>query len=254
MIAADEKSLGYQDTPIIPGTRWHVHDGTRPQPKVVTPGAPGTGQKPGTAPSDAVILFDGTNLDQWRGSKGDGPAEWKVEAGYFEVVKGKGDIMTKQEFGPDVQLHVEWQAPAPPQGTGQARGNSGIFFYGRYEVQVLDSFENQTYPDGQAAAIYGYLPPLVNACRRPGEWQSYDIIFNGPRFKDGKLVNPAYITNFHNGVLVQNHSAYSGATGHKTVASYQPHGEKGAIRLQDHKDPVRFRNFWIRELKPVDTQ
>lgn len=249
---ADQKPLGYQDTPIIPGTPWHVHDGTRPQPKIVTPGTFSSGEKPGKAPSDAMVLFDGTSLDQWCSGKGDGPAEWKVEGGYFEIVKGKGDIVTKKEFGPDVQVHVEWQAPTPPKGAGQGRGNSGIFFYTRYEVQVLDSFDNQTYPDGQAASIYGYLPPLVNACRPPGEWQTYDIIFNGPRFKAGALVTPAYITNLHNGVLVQNHSAYLGATGHKTVATYQPHGEKGAIKLQDHGDPVRFRNFWIRELQPVD--
>ena len=250
--AADEKPLGYQDTPLIPGTKWHVHDGTRPQPKIVTPGSWNPDKRQIDPPSDAIVLFDGTNLDKWHDGK-QGPPKWKVEDGYVEIVGKSGDITTKQEFGPDMQLHIEWQTPAQPKGSGQGRGNSGIFFFGRYEVQVLDSFDNKTYPDGQAGAIYGYLPPLVNASRKPGEWQTYDIVFNGPRFKDGKVESPAFITNFHNGVLVQNHSPYLGATGHRNVATYSPHAEKGAIRIQDHGDPVRFRNIWIRELKPVDS-
>jgi hypothetical protein len=251
-VAADSP-VGYQDTPLIPGTQWHVHDGTRPQPKIVTPGSWNADKRQIDPPSDAIVLFDGTNLDKWHDGK-QGPAKWKVEDGYFEIVGKSSDITTKEEFGPDVQLHIEWQAPTPPKGNSQGRGNSGIFFYGRYEVQVLDSYDNKTYPDGQAGAIYGYLPPLVNASRKPGEWQTYDLIFNGPRFKENKLETPAYITNFHNGVVVQNHSPYLGATGHRVVATYTPHAEKGAIRLQDHGDPVRYRNIWIRELKPVDSQ
>jgi hypothetical protein len=245
--AADGKSLGYQDTPIIPGTKWHIHDGTRPQPPVVTPGEPSTQEKAGTAPSDATVLFDGKDLSKWR--KGDGKeAGWKVENGYMEVVPKTGDIFTKEEFGPDVQLHIEFATP-PPVGDGQGRGNSGCFFFGRYEIQVLDSYNNPTYPDGQATGIYGYMPPQVNASKKPGEWQAYDIIFEGPRFKDGKLEKPAYATVFHNGVLTQNRVALLGDTNHRTLASYKPHPEKGPIKLQDHSNPMRFRNIWIRSIK-----
>lgn len=250
--AADGKPLGYQDTPLIPGTQWHVHDGLRPQPKVVTPGTNSTEEKPGTPPSDAVVLFDGKDLSKWRSGKG-GEAQWKVENGYAEIAK-TGDIVSKDEFGPDIQLHVEWAAENPPKGSGQSRGNSGLFFSGRYEIQILDSYENPVYPDGQATAIYGQMPPLVNASRKPGEWQTYDIIFNGPRFKDGKLEKPAYATVLHNGVLVQNHTELLGNTPHKKVGTYEPHPEKGALRIQDHGSANRFRSIWLRELKPVDSQ
>jgi hypothetical protein len=250
-LAQEKKKLGYQDTPIIPGTNWHVHDGERPQPKVVTPGLPSTQDKSGTAPSDAIVLFDGKDLAKWE--SGGAEAKWKVENGYFEVAPGSGTLGTRDKFGPDMQLHIEFATP-PPQGDGQGRGNSGVFFYGRYEIQVLDSFENPTYPDGQATAIYGQTPPLVNASRPPGQWQSYDIIFNGPRFKDGKLEKPAFVTVFHNGVLTQNHTELLGHTPHKQVGKYSPHDEKGHITLQDHGNPMRFRNVWIRELKPVDSQ
>ena len=249
--AADEKSLGYQDTPLIPGTKWHVHDGTRPQPKIVTPGEPSTQEKAGTAPSDAIILFDGKDLSKWKSGNND--AKWKVENGYIEVVPKSGTLTTRGEFGPDVQFHIEFATP-PPQGSGQGRGNSGIFFYGKYEIQVLDSFNNPTYPDGQATAIYGQTPPLVNASLPPGKWQSYDIVFNGPRFKDGKLERPAFVTIFHNGVLTQNHTQLTGTTPHRAVGTYAPHAEKGFISLQDHGNPMRFRNIWIRELKPVDSE
>jgi hypothetical protein len=246
--AADGKApLGYQDTPIIPGTKWHVHDGERPQPPVITPGQPSTYEKAGTAPSDATVLFDGTDLSKWRNAKGEA-AGWKVENGYIEVVPKSGDIFTKEEFGPDVQLHAEFATP-PPEGDGQHRGNSGIFFYGRYEIQVLNSYENPTYPDGQATGIYGYMPPQVNASRKPGEWQIYDIIFEGPRFKDGKLEKPAVVTVLHNGVVTQNHTVLIGETPHKKVGTYTPHPEKGSIKLQDHGNPMRFRNLWIRDLK-----
>lgn len=244
---AADAPLGYQDTPVIPGTQWHVHDGERPQPKLVTPGTPSTHEKAGTAPSDATLLFDGTDLSKWR--KADGSAaEWKVENGYAEVAAKTGDIFTREEFGPDVQLHIEFATP-PPEGKGQGRGNSGCFFFGRYEIQILDSYNNPTYPDGQASGIYGYMPPRVNASRPPGEWQSYDIVFEGPRFKDGKLEKPAFATVFHNGVLTQNRVALLGDTSHKTVGAYKPHGEKGPIKLQDHGNPMRFRNIWIRSIQ-----
>ena len=252
---ADDKPahpLGYQDTPIIPGTKWHVHDGERPQPKVITPGEPSTQAKAGTAPSDAIVLFDGKDVSKWR--KGNGKdAEWKVENGYMEVTK-TGDIFTKGEFGPDVQLHIEFATP-PPVGDGQGRGNSGCFLYGRYEIQVLDCYNNPTYPDGQATAIYGQTPPLVNASLKPGEWQTYDIVFEGPRFNDdGTVAKPAVATVLHNGVLTQNHTVLTGDTPHRAVGKYSKHGEKGPIKLQDHGNPMHFRNIWIRELKPVDSQ
>lgn len=243
-----EKPLGYQDTPLIPGTKWHVHDGERPQPRIVTPG-----KTPAHAPSDAIVLFDGKDLSQFKRNPDPKP-NWTVESGEAISVKGSGYLETLGEFGPDIQLHIEWAAPTPASGTGQGRGNSGVFLFGRYEIQVLDSYENKTYPDGQASALYGQMPPLVNASRPPGEFQAYDIIFNGPRFVDGALKTPAYVTVLHNGVLVQNHVEVLGGTGHKSLAKYTPHGEKGPIRLQDHGNPVRFRNIWVREFKPVDTQ
>jgi len=243
---AVQDKLGHQDTPLIPGTKWHVHDGLRPQPPIVTPGEFPTQEKAGTAPSDAIVLFDGKDLSKWKNAKG-ADAGWKVENGYAEINK-TGDIFTKDEFGPDVQLHVEWTAPVPGTGSGQGRGNSGIFLYGRYEIQVLDNYENQTYPDGQATGIYGYMPPRVNASRKPGEWQAYDIIFEGPRFEDKKLVKPAYVTILHNGVLTQNHVALIGDTPHQHVGTYSAHPEKGPLKLQDHGNPVRYRSIWIREL------
>jgi hypothetical protein len=241
--AQEKKPLGYQDTPIIPGTKWHVHDGERPQPPIVTPG-----EKPGDAPSDAIVLFDGKDLSQWR--KGDGAdAGWKVENGYAEVVAKTGDIFTRDEFGPDVQLHLEFATP-PAQGDGQQRGNSGVFFFGRYEIQILDSYENPTYPDGQATGIYGFMPPQVNASRPPGQWQTYDILFEGPRFSaEGKLTKAAVVTVLHNGVVTQNRTVLIGQTPHKKVGTYTAHGEKGPIKLQDHGNPMRFRNIWIRNLR-----
>jgi len=255
--AEGEKApVGYTDTPMLPGGKWHVHDPDRPQPKVVTPGEFSTPTKPGKPPSDAIILFDGTDLSKWQTQSGQ-PSGWKVENCEMVVpqkgtVNG-GDVFTKDEFG-DCQLHIEFATPKPPHGDSQGRGNSGVFFFGKYEFQVLDSYQNRTYPDGQAASLYGQYPPLVNASRKPGEWQVYDIAFTAPRFKDGKLESPAYITAFHNGVLVQNHAAYLGASGHKTLATYTPHGPKGPIKLQDHGDPMRYRNIWLRPLKGYDEQ
>ena len=236
--------VGYTDTPVLPGSKWRVHDAERPQPDVVEPGTASTATQPGKPPSDAIVLFDGKDLAQWT-SRG-GEAKWKVEAGAMEV-NGTGDIETKESFG-DCQLHVEWASPAVVKGESQGRGNSGIYFMGRYEVQVLDSFENPTYADGQAAALYGQMPPLVNAARKPGEWQTYDIVFVAPRFEGERLVRPVRVTVFHNGVLVQHAQEMIGASAHRTVANYTPHAPTAPLRLQDHGNPVRYRNLWVRKL------
>ena len=226
---------------------WGVqHDRNAPQPPVVTPGEASTQAQQGKPPSDAIVLFDGKDLSGWESLKG-APAPWKVGKGYFEVVPGTGDIRTKQAFG-DCQLHVEWASPNPPHGEDQDRGNSGVYLQSLYEVQVLDSYQSPTYPDGQAAAIYGQYAPLVNACRAPGQWQSYDIVFHGPRFDAaGKLTRPATYTVFHNGVLVQDHVTVLGRTDGDHEA-YQPTPTKMPLKLQDHNHPVRFRNIWIREI------
>jgi 3-keto-disaccharide hydrolase len=206
-----------------------------PEPKVVEPGH--TDDAP---PSDAIVLFDGKDLSKWEGGE-----KWKIEDG-VATVRGSG-IQTKQPFG-DCQLHVEWASPEKVSGSGQGRGNSGIYFMGHYEIQVLDSFNNQTYPDGSAGSLYKQSPPLVNACRKPGEWQSYDIIFTAPRFKDGKLAKPGYVTVLHNGILVQNHTEIEGTTSWDHAPAYEPHADKMPLQLQDHGNPVRYRNIWIREL------
>jgi hypothetical protein len=227
--------------------QWKIHDRNRPQPPVVTPGECSTQDHPGKPPSDAKVLFDGKDLSQWESIQG-GPAPWKVQDGYFEVAPGTGNIRTKQAFG-DCQLHVEWATPSPPHGQDQDRGNSGVFLQSLYEIQVLDSYQNRTYPDGQASAVYGQYPPLVNACRPPGEWQTYDIVFHGPRFdRSGKLLRKAYVTVFHNGVLTQDHVEIMGPTEHMRRPPYHPTPEKMPLMLQDHHHPVRFRNIWIREL------
>jgi hypothetical protein len=238
--------VGYDDTPMLPDSKWRVHDGKRPQPKIVTPGA-----KPGKPPSDAIVLFDGKDTSKWVGRDGE-PVQWKVENGYMEVTR-TGDIQTKDEFG-DCQLHIEWAAPAEVKGESQGRGNSGIFLLGRYEIQVLDGYDNLTYADGITSAIYGQYPPLVNACRKPGEWQTYDIFFVAPRFEGEKLINPAYITVVHNGVLVHHHQEILGPTGHRSLSAYKEPHSKGPLKLQDHGDAVRYRNIWIRELKGYDEQ
>jgi hypothetical protein len=246
----EAKNLGYDDTPYLPGTPWRVHDGRRPQPPVVRPGTFSTQEQPGLPPSDAIILFDGTSLDGWVSMDGS-PAKWKVENGYMEVVPGTGNIRTCEEFG-DCQLHVEWAAPAEVRGESQGRGNSGVFLMCRYEIQVLDCYNNLTYPDGTTGAIYGQYPPLVNACRPPGEWQVYDIIWEAPRFEGERLVRPAYITVLFNGVVIHNHTALRGYTAHRIVTEYVPHPPKAPLMLQDHGDPVRFRNIWYRPLKGYD--
>ncbi len=250
---AQQQHLGYQDTPMLPGGKWHVHDGERPQPKIIDPGSCSTQETTGKPPSDAIVLFDGADLSKWEGDGGR-PAGWKVVNGYMEIDPRAGSIQTKEAIG-DCQLHVEWAAPNPPnlKAHGQERGNSGImFFSGKYEIQVLDSYENPTYPDGQAAGIYGSYPPLVNASRKPGEWQMYDIVFTVPRFEDGKLTKPGYFTVFHNGVVVHNHAEIWGETLHKTFPKYTPHPPEGRLLLQDHGNRVRYRNIWYRKLKNYD--
>ncbi len=231
---------GYSDTPHLPGGEWRVHDSARPRPPRVTPG----GLVTTPPPSDALVLFDGGSLDAWRGSNGEA-AKWAVEGGAMEV-NGTGEIQTQREFG-DMQLHLEWSAPAELESESQGRGNSGVFLMGRYEVQILDSYDNPSYADGQAAALYGQFPPAVNACRAPGEWQSYDIFFRAPRFEGDALITPATVTLVHNGIVVHHAAQFLGATRHKEVASYAPHGP-APLKLQDHGNPVRFRNIWVREL------
>jgi hypothetical protein len=229
----------------VPDIQWKIHDPDRPQSLVVDPGPAGD---PLPAPSDAIVLFDGTDLSQWEDSKGE-TARWKVEKDYMEVVKKTGAIRTKKTFG-DCQLHVEWMAPVPAAGKGQERGNSGVFLMDKYEVQVLDCYENTTYPDGMTASIYGQYPPLVNACRPPGEWQTFDIIFRRPHFDEkGTLIRPARMTVFHNNILVHHNRTLTGATAHKQRPPYVSHPEKLPISLQDHGNPVRYRNIWIRELE-----
>lgn len=206
------------------------------EPKIIKPG------DAAHAPSDAIVLFDGKSLSEWTGGEG-----WTVAGGVL-TVGGKGDIFTKRAFG-DCQIHLEWATPDEVVGDGQGRGNSGVFPMGLYEVQVLDSYDNRTYFDGQAGAIYKQRPPLVNACRKPGEWQTYDIVFTAPKFSDdGRVLAPAYVTVLHNGVLVQNHYALEGGTYFNRPPAYTVHESKLPLKLQNHRNPMRFRNIWIREL------
>lgn len=222
----------------IPDITWPVHDTTRPRPPVVTPSP---------VPSDATVLFDGTSLSAWRSPRG-GAATWQISDGAMVAVPGAGDIETADSLG-DVQLHVEWMTPKDAK-SGQNSGNSGVYLMKHYEVQVLNSYRNDTYPDGQAAALYGQYPPLVNASRPPGEWQSYDIVFRAPRFDSGgKLISPAIVTVFHNGVLVQDHVVLTGPTAHQARPPYEAHPAKLPLLLQDHGEAVRYRNVWFRPLK-----
>jgi hypothetical protein len=254
-----DRSRGYDDTPFLPGSKWRVDDIARPIPPTVVAGSESSQERPGRPPSDSIVLFSGADLSAWMMSpkrcasctvdpKGELlPAQWKVENGYFEVNPAMGNIITKQDFG-DCQVHVEWQIPADVKGEGQERANSGVYLMSRYEIQILDSYNNPTYADGEAAAIYGQYPPLANVARKPGEWQSYDIAFEAPRFEGGKLVKPAYITLLFNGVLVQNHSQLYGRMAHANLPSYEPHRLKEPLMLQNHGAAVRFRNIWIRPL------
>jgi len=236
----------------IDGVMVHETDPAKePQPTVVTPGVDSTQKKPGKAPSDAIVLFDGSDLSNWTSTNPGEAIKWMIKDGAMWPTKHSGMAQTKQEFG-SCQLHVEFATPKKPSGQGQGRGNSGVFLMGQYEIQVLDSYDNTTYPDGQAGALYGRSKPLVNASRKPGEWQSYDIIFHRPVFKDGKVIKKATFTVFHNGVLIQDNYTLSGGTGWNggsSVTGYVPHADKGPIQLQDHGNPVLFRNIWIRELE-----
>jgi hypothetical protein len=239
------ETLGYTNMAEIPGTPWRIHDAARPHPPIVTPGA-----TPGAPPADAIVLFDGTDLSKFahnrKGQLVD--AEWPVREGYFETGAGRGSVVTRESFG-DVQLHLEFATPAEVTGFSQGRGNSGVILMGRYEIQVLDSFNNVTYADGQAASIYGEHPPMANVARKPGEWQTYDIIFEAPVFKDATLVRPAYFTVIWNSVLVHHRRAVMGATSATMQPhSYTPHDPELPLTLQDHSNPVRYRNVWVRRL------
>jgi hypothetical protein len=240
--------VGYDDTPMQPNGKWRVHDGTRPHPAIVT--TPPAGDARAPAPSDAIVLL-GTadDLGAWQMNDGSAPT-WMMKGGVLQT--GKGMLRTKQQFT-DVQLHVEFATPSEVKGDSQGRGNSGVFLLGHFEIQVLDSYRNITYPDGQAASMYGQYPPLVNAARAPGEWQSYDIIFTAPRFAaDGKLEKPAIVTVLHNGIVVHHATPFWGPTRHRSVLPYTPQMATGPIALQDHGNPVRYRNIWVRELKEYD--
>ncbi len=246
--------LGFTDTPMLPGMPWHVHDPDRPHPKVIVPAS-----APGGAPSDAVVLFDGKDLSKWvqrgKGSNSGKMIEptWKVENGYFVVGGGSGDLLSKDKFG-DCQLHVEWSSPPEVKGNSQGRGNSGVLIMSRYEIQVLDAWENPTYADGQASAIYGQWPPLSNPARRPGEWNTYDIVFEAPRFDGERLIKPAFATVFYNGVVTHNRKEIMGAMVYRQVAKYTPHSPEEPLMLQDHNNPVRYRNIWIRALPTYDAR
>ena len=247
---------GYNDTPVLPGQKWKVHDIDRPKPTVVTPGA-----KPGDPPSDAIVLFDGKDLSKWeipsppanskKAADPNRPKSWTVGKGYFEVAPGAGTIRTKEKFG-DMQLHIEWASTPMIYGDSQWRGNSGILIMERYEIQVLDSYNNPTYADGQAGAIYGQWPPLVNAVRKRGEWNAYDIVFEAPKFEGGKLVKPAFETVFLNGVLLHNRKEVIGEMAHRVVGVYKGHAAEESLALQDHGVPVQYRNVWVRRLKGYD--
>ncbi len=214
-----------------------------PIPLVISPG-----KVTATPPEDAIVLFDGTNLSSWEGEREDVEATWIVENGIMTVNPRTGGINTKQSFG-DLQIHLEWRSPSQIVGEGQGRGNSGIYIMGKYEIQILDSYGNSTYTNGQAGSIYKQSPPLVNVTNKPGEWNTYDIIFTAPKFnKDGMLISPAKITALHNGVLIQNNFELRGPTEYIGIPNYTAHKEKLPLHLQDHGNPVSFRNIWVREL------
>ena len=227
-----------------PSTRWPIHSTDRPQPRVVKPPANSWTVAP---PADATVLI-GTDLSRWE-KEGGGAPGWKVENGYVEVVPGAGGIVSRDAFG-DVRLHVEFATPTPAHGEGQDRGNSGVFLMGHYEIQVLDSWKSATYPDGQCGAVYGQNPPLVNASRPPGEWQTYDITFTAPKFDDkGNVLTPARVTVLLNNVKVQDNFELFGETGWRHRATYHAHGPTGPLVLQDHGHPVRYRNIWFVPVK-----
>ena len=229
---------GYKDTPILPWCGYHVHDPDRPAPARIDPGpAP----EPAPVPADAIVLFDGEDLSKWD------PSDWKLVDGKLEAV-GSSNLRTKDEFG-SFQLHLEWKAPAPPSGPWHDKGNNGVYLMGLYEIQIFDSYTEKLYPDGQAAAIYAQTPPLVNACRPPGEWQSYDMVFTAPKWDGDTLVAPPRLTMFHNGVLVHLNEEIRGETGHKVLPRVRRKIERGPLMLSAHNSPVQFRNIWLRPLE-----
>ena len=248
-LVAQQAPVGYDDTPMQPNGKWRVHDGKRPQPRLVKPGD-SVNMSPAAAPQDATVLIGSrADLSAWQMMDG-APVTWAMSNGVLST--GKGLIRTKAEFS-DFQLHVEFATPSEVKGDSQGRGNSGVFLLGKFEIQVLDSFHNQTYPDGQASAMYGQYPPLVNASKGPGEWQAYDIVFTAPRFiSAGTLDKPAVVTVLHNGILVHNATPFWGPTAHKKIDPYTPDTAKGPLALQDHGNPVRYRNIWIRPLTAYD--
>jgi hypothetical protein len=259
VIAAEKPKNAEHQGPQQPWSPFKVHDMTRPVPPIVAPGTPSTQEQPGKAPSDAIILFDGKDLSEWQ-SKDGSPPTFSLKDGVMlstnvEDPKKTKDVETKQRFG-DVQLHVEWAEPTPGEGTSQGRGNSGVFLMGLFETQVLDNFNNPTYPDGQCGSVYGQYPPQVNVCKPPGEWQTYDIIFHHPRYEGDKMIEPAFITTIQNGVLIQDHQRIEGPTGHMHVASY-PEGKQllsGPVALQFHHNAVHYRNIWVRPLEALEEQ
>jgi hypothetical protein len=250
--AKPNPDLGFTDTPMLPNLPYHVHDPARPHPPVISPAT-----VPGGPPSDAIVLFDGKDLSKWeqRGRGADAekmiPAQWKVGDGYFEVAPGTGELLTKDKFG-DVQLHIEWSSPTEIRGNSQGRGNSGVLLMSLYEIQVLDAWNNPTYADGQASAIYGQWPPLAFPAKKPGEWNTYEIVFEAPHFDGERLVKPAYQTVFYNGVVVHNRKELMGPMVYRQVAHYRPHAAEMPLALQDHHNPVRYRNVWIRRLGGYD--
>lgn len=246
--------LGYTDTPMLPGQPWKVHDMARPRPALVTPGP-----RLIDPPSDAIVLFNGKDLNQWfhygRGPDRNKqfPPRWKVVHGYVECVGKTGDLVSRERFG-DAQFHVEWSSPAEIDGDSQWRGNSGVLLMGRYEIQILDSWDNPTFADGQAGALFGHSPPLVNPCRKPGEWNIFDIFWEAPRFYGGRPPKPGAVTLVFNGVLVHHHREFTGPSVTKQVRPYEPHSTEEPLVLQDHDTKPRFRNIWARRLRPYDAK
>ncbi len=248
--AAESTGNAFYGDPPDANHPWAIHDRNRPQPAIVTPGTFSTPEQPGKPPSDAIILFDGTKeaLSKWVSDKNPEEAtKWEVVDGAMQCVPGSGYVRTKEEFG-DCQLHVEWAAPSKVEGDSQGRGNSGVFLMGKVEVQVLDNFGNPSYADGVAGSMYGVNPPAVNVLRPPGEWQVYDIVFRRPVYDGEHVLDPGYVTVFVNGVLVQDHTPLEGPTGHKARTKTAPFPEVGPFKLQDHGNPVRYRNIWYRPL------
>ncbi len=249
---------GSEDTPFFPNTTWRVHGNTRPQPPVVTPPAPSTQERPGTPPSDAIVLYDGSESSlhaNWEMDTAEGgQVAWTIGPDYIEVPgvhPAVGNIRTRQHFG-DGQYHVEWASPTEIKGQSQGRGNSGVFLLGIYEIQVLDNYENPTYADGTVGGVYGQIPPLVNAIRPPGQWNTYDIAWVSPRFDGDRLISPGRLTLVFNGIFVHHAVEVMGPTQYRKLPSYSPHPPAGPLVLQDHWDKVRFRNIWYRPLGQYD--